>query len=91
MTRLESVQHLLDEDSEVVAIDGFDDAIIGVGFKHPAGPVLVYDRAKILDILIRSGMDAESAEDFCGYNIDCAAYGDGTPIILHRGTDAGPA
>jgi hypothetical protein len=80
--RLEGLRDLLDED--VIIFDGLDDAIVGIGMKHTQKSVLVYDRDKIVECLMRDGMDYDDADEYCGFNIDCLWAGEGTPIILHR-------
>jgi hypothetical protein len=80
--KLEALRELLDEDA--IIFDGLDDAVIGVGSKWTQKTVLVYDRNKIVECLMRDGMDYEDAEEYCSFNIDCLWAGEGTPIILVR-------
>jgi len=80
--RLEGLRELLDD--EAIIFDGLDDAVVGVGIQHTNKAVLVYDRDKIVECLMRDGMDFEEADEYCGFNIDCLWAGEGTPIILHR-------
>ena len=39
---------VMDENEDAIFFDGFDDAIIGVGAKANADPVIVYDEQKII-------------------------------------------
>lgn len=71
-------------DSDVVLLDGFDDAFVGVisGFVVKSG-IAVYDYTMILEILMsRDGMDPEEALEWFSYNIAGAYYGPKTPLFL---------
>tara|TARA_X000000950_G_scaffold211390_1_gene254223 strand:- start:137 stop:379 length:243 start_codon:yes stop_codon:yes gene_type:complete len=61
---------------------GLDEAVIGVGQRCGQDDVLVYDAQKIVDILVKQGMDREEAWEFFEFNI-CGAYvGPMTPIYM---------
>jgi hypothetical protein len=46
-------------------------------------PIVVYDSAKVIDILIeRDGMTHEEAEEFFSFNIEGAWVGEQTPVWL---------
>ena len=66
--------------------DGFEDAIMGVavqGGKH--NPVVVYDRARCIEILMsRDEMSEDEAEEFFCFNTEGAWVGDYTPVWLSR-------
>ena len=69
---------------ELLKIDGFDEAIIGV--QECIEPKLVYDINKIAQILIkRDGMTEEDAHDYISYNITSAYVGKKTPILVKTG------
>ena len=59
--------------------DGFDAAIIGVDM---ASEKIVYDKQKMLDILIAQGMDDDDAIEHLEYNVWCAYVGENTPIYV---------
>ncbi len=62
-------------------IDGFDKAIIGEVCNGQL-PLLIYDRAKIIEILNKDQcMDLDEAEEYFWFNIAGAYMGSGTPII----------
>jgi len=47
------------------------------------GPVVVYDRAKCLEILMADGeMDHEGAEEFFEFNVAGSYVGERTPMFL---------
>lgn len=64
----------------VLFMDGFDDAILGVGTKFHHLSV-IYSKKKILDILTKD-MDYEEAIEYFEFNIAGAYVGENTPIIL---------
>ena len=68
---------------DAVIADGFDDCIIGVGYRGGgAGAVIVYDRDQIICKLVENdGMTADEAEDHFDYNIAGAYLGEKTPIF----------
>jgi hypothetical protein len=59
--------------------DGFDGAIIGVDANVER---IVYDKQKMLDILIAEGMDDDDAIEHLEYNVWCAYVGENTPIYV---------
>lgn len=67
-------------DACLLFLDGFDDCIIGAGWRATLDPVVVYDRNKIITTLARD-MSVEEAEEYCVFNIECAWAGDRTPIL----------
>lgn len=83
---MSAVREWVNEAAEgAMTLDGFDDAIIGVGSRINLGPVFVYDREKIIEILMaRDGMEYEEADEYVSFNIEGAWVGEGTPVILSR-------
>lgn len=65
--------------SEILKIDGFDNAVIGV--QEGIQPRLVYDLWKIVDVL-KDEMSEEDALDYIAYNITGAYVGESTPVIV---------
>ena len=72
-------------EDDVMSADGLDDAIIGIGSRCGQPDLLVYDKAKVIDILMeRDEMTHEQALEFYSFNIEGAWVGEGTPIWLER-------
>ena len=65
--------------SDILKIDGFDNAIIGV--QEGIQPRLVYNLWKIVDVL-KEDMSEEDALDYIAYNITGAYVGESTPVIV---------
>lgn len=66
-----------------VLLDGFEEAIIGVVESFGSGPKVLYDRQKIINILIKdSQMDELDALEYYEYNILGLFAGEQTPIFL---------
>ena len=66
---------------DVVVLDGYDDALIGVSHDNQA----IYSLRKMIRILIkRDGMTREEAYECIEYNTIRALpyFGDGAPIIM---------
>ena len=68
---------------DMVLMDGFDDALVGVVCRYGAEPMACYSREKVLDILQdRDGMDRDDAVDFFEFNQIGAWLGDRTPCFI---------
>ena len=69
-----------EEHPDLLTIDGFDEAVIGV--VERAGLLAVcYDRNKIIQILMRD-MNYEEAFEYYEFNILGAYMGESTPVYL---------
>ena len=77
------VDYLGLSDEKILKADGYDDAVIGVCSGCGQPDRLVYDREKIIEILMaRDGMDYEEAEEYFGFNILGSYMGPTTPLYL---------
>jgi hypothetical protein len=64
--------------------DGFDEAIIGVGYTFDLRDgLLVYSVEKMLDMLVKRGMSREDAREYYEFNILGASL-KGTPIFMEE-------
>jgi len=73
-------------EDDILQIDGYDQAIIGVGERCGQPPVLVYDVDKLMKILREDMPDDDDAQEWFDFNIAGAWLGDKTPILLTRWT-----
>lgn len=65
--------------------DGFDDAILGIVRQFSSDPIVCYDRAKCLQVLVdRDGMSYDEADEFFEFNVAGAWVGEETPCFLER-------
>lgn len=83
----EDIQKYLEEhwegDSFLLA-DGFEDAFIGVVRGTGRIPVVIYDEAKCIEILMsRDGMTEEEAEDYFSFNVVGSWVGEKTPVFAN--------
>lgn len=68
--------------SKVLFLREYDDAIVGV--IDELDPCrIVYSKRKMIDILVRDGMDKLDAIEHLEYNVWCAYKGKYTPIYLN--------
>jgi len=82
-TENELITELGDYREHALKADGFDQAIIGVGYRPGSDPILVYDLDKCINTLVkRDEMSPEDAKDFFEYNTLEAWVGEGTPIYV---------
>lgn len=83
MMDLETAMEYVGE-SEGLRMDGFDDCIIGVAERCSKQPLLVYDREKIVESLMKDGITYEEAQEHIDFNMAGAWMGEGTPLIMTR-------
>ena len=77
---MENLRDTLSElDDSFLFADGFDSALIGY-VTIASNSVALYDRAKVIEILMKD-MDYEGAEEFFEYNVQGAYVGDKTPAF----------
>ncbi len=77
-SKLQQILELYPDDTFVIA-DGLDDAIIGVDDNNLK---IVYDIEKVIDILIKDGMEVDDAIEYYEYNIAGAYVGENTPSFI---------
>ena len=80
-------------DEDLLFADGFDAAILGVVRRFGEGGhvcVVLYDRAKAIEILIAGGLTREEAEEHFGYNVADAYMGRETPAWAELATATDP-
>jgi hypothetical protein len=68
-----------------IKMDGYDDCIVGVVEQFGRPEILCYDKAKVLDKMVKDGMTYEEAEEFWSFNQIGAWVGDATPCFLTHG------
>lgn len=63
--------------------EDYDKCIVGIADRIGMEPCVVYDRAKVIQVLVDGGMDAEGAEEFFEFNMAGSYMGKHTPIFLY--------
>jgi regulator of replication initiation timing len=77
-----------EDDSEtLLAIEGMNDCIVGVGRRCSRPDVLVYSHAMLVASFVRQGMTETEAYEWVEFNITGAWLGDKTPIVIYPNTD----
>jgi hypothetical protein len=80
-TRSELLETITEFNPEAKLADGFDDSILGYDTKGR----VIYSINSILDTLVnRDGMDYDEAQEYFGFNIECAYIGEYTPIYMYE-------
>lgn len=73
----------LDQDEEpILTMDGYDDCLVGFVVRFHQSPIACYDRDKVLDKLVKSGMTYEEAVEWFEFNQIGAWVGEKTPCFL---------
>jgi len=77
------IEDQVGDDQQVLLADGLEDAFIGIGSAFNAAPVAIYNRDKVIEILMaRDGMTIDEAYEFFDFNIAGAYVGESTPIFM---------
>lgn len=71
---------ILEDYTDLVTVDGFDEAIIGV-VERIGLLAVCYDRNKVIQILMRD-MNEDDAWEYYHYNVVGAYVGEATPVFL---------
>ena len=76
---------LKETNPEAMFADGLDEAIVGLGTRHPTAPVVVYDYDKCIDVFMRdNNWSYDEAVEWMEFNVVCSYVGPGTPIFMKR-------
>lgn len=79
----EAIREQLDEENpEALTLDGFDEALIGIGRRSGQPALAVYSQQKIIEKLVRDGATPEEAQEHFEFNIAGSWVGEHTPLIL---------
>ena len=78
-----------DAEEPILVMDEFDDALIGLCHRFGQPPVAIYDKAKIIEILIAGGCSEEDALEHFDFNIIGGWVGEYTPAFLVYPPDEG--
>ena len=71
------------DDEDVLLIDGFDEAIIGLTNRINTPTLAVYSWEAIVNILVeRDGLSLDDAMEYVDFNILGAWVGERTPIVV---------
>lgn len=79
--------YCLDEETEFMFMDGFDEAILGVVESFGSEQKVCYDKNKVIEILEKQGMTYEEAFEWFDYNIIGAYVGEKTPVFMESIND----
>lgn len=66
---------------DLVYLEGYDDAILGIGNRYPFDNLVIYSKRKIIEILQEQGLEFIDALELFDETIGSMDLGDGTPII----------
>lgn len=70
--------------SDLLKMDGYDDCIEGVCHKYGQDPFIVYNYEKVINKLVKHGMNYDEAVEFHEFNQACVWMGSTTPAFLHK-------
>jgi hypothetical protein len=77
------IEDQVGDDQQVLLADGLEDAFVGIGSAFNAVPVAIYNKDKVIEILMtRDGMTIDEAYEFFDFNIAGAYVGESTPIFM---------
>jgi len=71
------------ENPDALLLDGFEDALVGVGYQPCSNAIALYSYSKCVDVLVtRDGMDKEDAIEYIEFNVRGAYVGENGPILI---------
>lgn len=70
------------QSNDLMTMDGYDDCIIGIGYRYEMDPYVVYDTNKIINKLMEDGMSWHEATEYHEFNQVCAYVGPNTPGFI---------
>ena len=82
MTREEIDEYLSEMGESVLLMDGFDEAFIGTSQRINEPLLAVYSWGKMVECLMKDGLDYEEAVEYIDFNCLGAWVGEQTPIIV---------
>jgi hypothetical protein len=72
----------INEEDELVSMDGYDDCIVGIVEQFGKPPILCYDKLLVIQKMVGAGSSYEDAEEYFEYNQIGAYVGESTPCFL---------
>lgn len=77
-------EDLAEFNEDMLFVDGFDEALIGVVGRCGMNTVALYDTDKCIQILMeRDGMTCEEAVEYFEFNVSGSYVGDNTPCFAN--------
>jgi hypothetical protein len=70
------------EEHDMMAMDGYDDCIVGYVERFGQPAIICYDKAKVIAKLMSDGMDETDANEWFEFNQIGAWVGDTTPCFI---------
>jgi len=81
MDEFEDIRERLNESNPgALLADGYEDALIGFTERFGEEPQALYDREKVIQIMVANGMSEDEAEEFFSYNV-VGTGGDNVPTF----------
>ena len=78
-------EYAMNIEEDLMTVDDFDEAIVGVVRRCASTPIVAYDYQKMVEILVRDkGLTPEDAMDHLEYNVVNAYVGELTPCFIDR-------
>lgn len=62
----------------------FDRCILGVAYRCGMEPVVIYDQAEVVNVLMLGGMDRDEAEEWFEFNTAGSYVGPRTPMFMEK-------
>ena len=72
----------INEQDELMCMDGYDDCIVGIVEQFGKPPILCYNKLLVIQKMIDDGSSHEEAEEYFEYNQIGAYVGEFTPCFL---------
>jgi len=77
-------EDIIELNPNMMFMDGFDDAIVGVCYQYGRPPVVAYSLRKVITKLMEDGMTEEEALEYWEFNQLGAYMGENTPVFIEQ-------
>lgn len=72
----------INEEDELMSMDGYEDCIVGIVEQFGRPPILCYNKILVIQKMVDDGASPEEAEEYFDYNQIGAYVGESTPCFL---------
>jgi hypothetical protein len=79
---IEEYKNRHDYDGDVMVLDGFEEAFVGISSNGENKPRACYDRSKMIDIMVEAMGSDQLALEYFNDNIYSVCLGEGAPLFV---------
>ena len=84
MAKRSAREEMAEINEMALCCDGFDDCIVGMLEQFGRPVVVLYDKPKMINKMVKGGMSEDEALEYFDFNITGAYVGEHTPAFMTR-------